>query len=76
MALPRLHASLTPRRLIRLISADDMLGACIACGREADHVEPDARQYPCGACGERQVYGAEELICMVPLPSPIRSKVS
>lgn len=39
-------------------------GFCIACGEQADGVEPDARNYECEACGERQVYGAEELLMM------------
>jgi hypothetical protein len=25
-------------------------------------VEPDAREYECEACGEREVYGAQELL--------------
>lgn len=43
---------------------DEGAGACIACGEEASGVEPDARQYPCGSCGERKVYGLEELLLM------------
>ena len=39
-------------------------GFCIACGEEADGVEPDARNYPCEACGKRKVYGAPELVLM------------
>ena len=31
-------------------------------GAEAEGVEPDARKYKCQACGELQVYGAEELL--------------
>jgi DNA-directed RNA polymerase subunit RPC12/RpoP len=37
-------------------------GLCIACGAEAEGVEPDAHHYECEACGERRVYGLEELI--------------
>jgi predicted RNA-binding Zn-ribbon protein involved in translation (DUF1610 family) len=40
----------------------DNPGFCIACGEEADNVEPDARNYECDYCGEHQVYGAEELL--------------
>lgn len=36
-------------------------GICIACGADADECEPDARRYECEDCGERAVYGAEEL---------------
>ena len=39
-------------------------GFCLACGEEADGCEPDARQYECEACGERKVYGIEELLMM------------
>ena len=39
-------------------------GGCIACGAEAYGVEPDARRYPCEACGARTVYGLEELVVM------------
>lgn len=40
-------------------------GYCLACRRWVlGGVEPDARQYECPACGEREVYGAEELLMM------------
>jgi hypothetical protein len=39
-------------------------GFCIACGEESDGCEPDARNYPCDACGKRKVFGAPELILM------------
>ena len=40
----------------------DNPGFCIYCGCENDGCEPDAREYECEACGERQVYGCEELL--------------
>lgn len=40
-------------------------GFCISCGNEQDGCEPDAREYECERCGERKVYGAEELLVMV-----------
>lgn len=43
---------------------EDSGGFCTACGAEADGVEPDARKYMCEACGERGVYGIEELLLM------------
>ena len=43
----------------------DNPGFCIACGCEHDGCEPDARKYKCEACGERAVYGAQELLIMV-----------
>jgi len=43
----------------------DMMGLCLVCGAESeDMVEPDARKYPCSACGENSVYGAEEIMIM------------
>lgn len=39
-------------------------GFCIACGEVASGCEPDARNYKCEVCGERKVYGAEELLFM------------
>ncbi len=40
------------------------LGWCLACGEEAEGVEPDARKYLCDCCQTRNVYGAEELVLM------------
>jgi hypothetical protein len=39
-------------------------GFCVKCGAERDCCEPDAREYPCEECGEKAVYGAEELVLM------------
>jgi hypothetical protein len=38
----------------------DCVGFCLACGAEADGVEPDANKYECECCGEPRVYGAAE----------------
>ena len=44
---------------------DAGVGFCLACGEEADGgIEPDARRYLCEACGQRKVYGLEELLLM------------
>lgn len=43
----------------------DNPGICLACGADQEGCEPDARRYECEACGEKQVYGAEELILML-----------
>lgn len=51
--------------IIECVELDDNLGICLACGEEAYGVEPDARRYECESCGERKVYGAEELLMMV-----------
>ena len=42
----------------------DNPGFCLACGEEVDGCEPDAREYECESCGERRVYGAEEILLM------------
>lgn len=60
------HPSITSDRVIdALHRAEENLerpGFCTACGEDADGVEPDARKYTCEACGEKAVYGAEELL--------------
>ncbi len=48
--------------VLEAAQADDCLGFCLACGAEAYGVEPDARRYECETCGEKAVYGAEELV--------------
>lgn len=58
---------------IPVVTADEMQdimfgmgnpGWCLTCGEEVDGVEPDARKYLCECCGERKVYGMEELLMM------------
>jgi predicted RNA-binding Zn-ribbon protein involved in translation (DUF1610 family) len=44
---------------------EEYIGFCLACGDEAYGVEPDARRYECESCGERKVYGAQEILLMV-----------
>ena len=43
----------------------DNPGFCVKCGHESDGCEPDARGYECEYCGEKSVYGAEELLMMI-----------
>lgn len=43
----------------------ESIGFCVECGAQTDGVEPDAREYPCDACGECGVYGAEELLMYI-----------
>lgn len=59
-----MKSPIDPDELIRAVEADDCIGFCIACGNEQHGCEPDAREYECEACGERKVFGAEELIIM------------
>jgi hypothetical protein len=63
------HESLTDERLFeamqRSLMSLDNPGFCLTCGAEAHGVEPDARRYECESCGERQVYGAQELFMSI-----------
>ena len=51
--------------IVAAVEADDNLGFCILCGAESFNVEPDATNHPCESCGERGVYGAEQLLLYV-----------
>lgn len=63
------HVSVTAERVAeaceREMTSLDNPGFCIACGEEADNVEPDARKYQCDFCEVRAVYGAAELAMMM-----------
>ena len=37
----------------------ESLGICLACGEQAEGVEPDAEGYKCLSCGEMKVMGLE-----------------
>ena len=62
----KMHPDITADAIMnaceRRMTALDNPGFCIACGAEVEGVEPDARRYECECCGERKVYGAEELL--------------
>jgi len=62
----RIHADVTARRVSeafeRAQNSLDNPGFCVACGAEAEDVEPDARRYTCDSCGQPGVFGAEELL--------------
>jgi len=57
-------AKISLDQIMAAVEEDDNLGFCLACGEEAYGVEPDARKYECEGCGERKVYGAQELLIM------------
>lgn len=61
-----LNRAITAERVqeavMRQMTTLDNPGFCVACGEEQDGCEPDARRYECEHCGERQVYGAAELL--------------
>jgi len=65
----RIHPSITLDRVAEAVERHhttlDNPGFCVICGADAEGVEPDARDYECGACGERGVFGAEELLVMM-----------
>jgi len=62
----KIHPSVTSERVCEAIERShrglDNPGFCLACGEEQDGCEPDAEEYKCEICGERQVYGAEEIL--------------
>lgn len=44
---------------------EDYSGICTACmAVRSGDTEPDARNYPCDACGKDSAYGVEELLMM------------
>ena len=55
-------AKVTFEQVMNAVASGDYIGICITCGYEQEGVEPDARKYECEDCGERKVYGAEELL--------------
>lgn len=63
MKIPK---KLSANRIIAAIEEDDNLGFCLSCGEEAYGVEPDARGYICESCEAPEVYGAEEILMMMP----------
>ncbi len=48
--------------LLDAVRRDDGTGICTACGSEQAYVEPDAEHVRCENCGQRKVYGAEQLL--------------
>jgi hypothetical protein len=65
----RMHPSITPERVADAVKRElatlDNPGFCLACGVEAEGVEPDAEQYACEICGEPAVYGAAEILIAI-----------
>jgi predicted RNA-binding Zn-ribbon protein involved in translation (DUF1610 family) len=58
------HKSVSLARIMKAAESGEYVGFCLACGKKAYEVEPDARKYECEECGEAKVYGAEELVIM------------
>lgn len=65
----KMHESITVDRVLEAVerasTSTDNPGFCLACGEEVEGVEPDAQRYECEYCGERGVYGAEEVLLHV-----------
>jgi hypothetical protein len=57
----------TIEQVMEAIESGEYAGFCLACGEQADGVEPDARNYLCESCGQRKVFGAEELLISMAL---------
>jgi len=47
----------------RMLDSDSM-GVCRACLTPMCECEPDAKKYKCDGCGEKAVYGAQELMML------------
>jgi predicted amidophosphoribosyltransferase len=66
--MPKLHESITQDRIADLIdraeSTLDSPGLCVACGADAEDVEPDAAASICECCGQPAVYGVELIAIM------------
>jgi len=54
----------TLEQVMEAIESGEYVGFCLACGEQADGVEPDAERYECENCGARKVYGAEQILIM------------
>lgn len=63
------HKSVTQARVHRLAKKSmfglESPGICVACGKEAEQVEPDAEGYTCNYCDEPKVFGAEQLLFLI-----------
>jgi len=63
-----IHASITASRVmeacVRYEVTLDNPGFCLACGEEADGIEPDLSDAVCDACGCHCLFGASEILIM------------
>jgi hypothetical protein len=67
--MPRIHPTITDARVIDAVERQqhdtDNPGFCLRCGAEQEGCEPEAEQYRCESCGQRAVYGAEQVLLML-----------
>jgi ribosomal protein S27AE len=61
----KVHKDITLNRIMSEMFGTESPGFCINCGEDAMNVEPDAERYECGICGDKTVYGAEQLLLML-----------
>lgn len=65
----KIHESITIDRVTNAVEREmfglDNPGFCVICGEEVEGCEPDAQRYECECCGEKGVYGAEQLLFML-----------
>jgi hypothetical protein len=65
----KLHPSITAERVMEAVKSEmfglENPGFCVACGADQEGCEPDARNYECESCGEKQVFGAQEVMMMM-----------
>ncbi|KKM79203.1 hypothetical protein LCGC14_1352210 [marine sediment metagenome] len=66
--MAKAHKSITLDRVLAAVEAStfglENAGFCLACGEDADGVEPDAEKYSCECCDASAVYGAEQCLLM------------
>lgn len=65
----KIHSTITAERVCEAVercnTSLDNPGFCLACGEEAEGVEPDAEGYVCESCDALAVMGAEQLLFLV-----------
>ena len=61
-------AGIDPEELLEAVEASmfgtENPGFCTKCYNRQEGCEPDARNYECESCGEKEVFGAQELLMM------------
>lgn len=62
----KIHQSVTEDRVVALcmrrLHTVDNPGLCLSCGEEAEGCEPDAERYTCDSCGQKWVYGSDQIL--------------
>lgn len=62
----RVHLSITESRVLAAAAEAEADGSnpgfCVACGADADGIEPDAEKCVCEECNASAVYGVDQLL--------------